>query len=111
MSRPVTRSMARKKKQEEDLKKEKGIIKTIEDVLEKTKDNLENLIRGVKPADKPTVVPDDFEDFDEAYDKQDEWGMGEGSDWEDMDEEDGKDKAIEDAMMDDLAMDDLKLRF
>lgn len=107
MSRPVTRSMTRKN---ENLKKERNIIKTIEEALTKTRDNIKTLISGKKPAD--TVVPDDFSDFDEAYDMQDKWELGEGSDWEDMDDEDAKDKAIEDAIIDDLAMtDDLKLRF
>lgn len=106
MSR-VTRSMTRKK---ENLEKEKSIIKTIEEALEKTKDNLENFIRGKKPVE--TVIPDDFSDFDEAYERQDKWELGEGSDWEDMNEEDEKDKANEDAIIDDLTMmDDLKLRF
>lgn len=110
MSRPVTRSMTRKKKEEENLKKEKSIIKTIEEALTKTRDNLRDFVRGKKPAD--TVIPDDFSDFDEAYERQDKWELGEGSDWEDMNEEDEKDKAIEDAIIDDLAMmDDLKLRF
>lgn len=115
MSRPVTRSMTRKKKEEENLKKEKNIIKTIEEALVKTRDNLRDFVRGKKPEDsKPedTVIPDDFSDFDEAYERQDKWELGEGSDWEDMNEEDEKDKAIEDAIIDDLAMmDDLKLRF
>jgi len=47
-------------------------------------------------------VPDNFSDFDEAYEMEDDWEMGEGSDFEDMD--------IEDAIMEDLA-NDLKLRF
>lgn len=112
MSR-VTRSMTRKKKQEEDLEKEKSIIKTIEEAVAKSRDTLENFIRGKKTEDrKPEeVIPDDFSDFDEAYERQDKWELGEGSDWEDMNEEDEKDKAIEDAIIDDLAMmDDLKLR-
>jgi hypothetical protein len=112
--------MTRKK---ENLEKEKNIIETIEEALVKTRDNLRDFVRGKKPEDrKPedTVIPDDFSDFDEAYDRQDKWELGEGSDWEDMNEEDEKDKAIEDekdkaiedAIIDDLAMmDDLKLRF
>ena len=112
MSRPVTRSMTRKK---ENLEKERNIVKTIEEALSKTRDNLKTLISGEKPEvtePEVTVVPDDFSDFDEAYDMQDKWELDEGSDWEDMNEEDEKDKAIEDAIIDDLAMmDDLKLRF
>ena len=107
MSRPVTRSMTRKK---ENLEKERNIIKTIEEALSKTRDDLKNFVSGKKP--EVTEIPDDFSDFDEAYAGQDEWEMGEGSDWEDMDEEDAKDKAIEDAIIDDVAMmDELKLRF
>lgn len=110
MSR-VTRSMTRKKKQEEELEKEKGIVNTIKEAVEESRNTLENFIRGVKP-EEDTVIPDDFDDFDEAYDRQDKWELGEGSDWEEMDEEDERDKAIEDAIIDDLAMmDDLKLRF
>ena len=110
MSR-VTRSMTRKRKQEEELEKEKGIVNTIKEAVEESRNTLENFIRGVKP-EEDTVIPDDFSDFDEAYDRQDKWELGEGSDWEEMDEEDERDKAIEDAIMEDLAtMDDLKLRF
>lgn len=108
MSR-VTRSMTRKRKQEEELEKEKGIVNTIKEAVEESRNTLENFIRGVE---EDTVIPDDFDDFDEAYDRQDKWELGEGSDWEEMDEEDERDKAIEDAIIDDLAtMDDLKLRF
>ena len=92
MSGPMTRSRARKAKN-------KSIIKTIEEAAES--DSLEKFIRRVKPAEKPTMVPDDFGDFDEAYEQEDDWEMGEGSDFEDMD--------VEDAIMEDLG--ELKLRF
>lgn len=91
---PMTRSRARKAKN-------KSIIKTIEEAAEKSRDSLEKFIRRVKPAEKPTMVPDDFGDFDEAYEQKDDWEMGEGSDFEDMD--------VEDAIMEDLG--ELKLRF
>jgi len=94
MSGPMTRSRARKAKN-------KSIIKTIEEAAEKSRDSLEKFIRRVKPAEKPTMVPDDFGDFDEAYEQEDDWEMGEGSDFEDMD--------VEDAIMEDLG--ELKLRF
>ena len=74
MSKRVTRSMTRKKDDE---------IKRIDDFVSRM------------PAKKPTFVPDNFSDFDEAY-EMDDWEMGEGSDFEDMDIED---------------IDDLKLRF
>jgi hypothetical protein len=90
----MTRSRARKAKN-------KSIIKTIEEAAEKSRDSLEKFIRRVKPAEKPTMVPDDFGDFDEAYEQEDDWEMGEGSDFEDMD--------VEDAIMEDLG--ELKLRF
>ena len=92
MTGPMTRSRARKAKN-------KSIIKTIEEAAES--DSLEKFIRRVKPAEKPTMVPDDFGDFDEAYEQEDDWEMGEGSDFEDMD--------VEDAIMEDLG--ELKLRF
>lgn len=75
MSKRVTRSMTRKKDDE---------IKRIDDFVSRM------------PAEKPTFVPDNFSDFDEAYEMEDDWEMGEGSDFEDMDIED---------------IDDLKLRF
>lgn len=96
MSGAMTRSRTRDAKN-------KSIIKTIEEAAEKSKDSLEKFIRRVKPAEKPTMVPDDFGDFDEAYEQEDDWDMGEGSDFEDMD--------VEDAIMEDLAMDELRLRF
>ena len=83
MSKRVTRSMTRKKEDDE-------IKRTIDDFASRM------------PAEKPTFVPDNFSDFDEAYEMEDDWEMGEGSDFEDMD--------IEDAIMEDLA-NDLKLRF
>lgn len=104
MSR-VTRSMTRKKKQDEALENERGIVKTIEEAVERSKESLSNFIRRVKPDKKPTMVPDDFGDFDEASGMQDDWELSEGSDWEDMD--------AEDAMMEDIAtMSDMsELRF
>lgn len=106
MSR-VTRSMTRKKKQEEALQNERDIIKTVEEAVKKSKESLYDFMERVKPDDKPTIVPDNFDDFDEASEMQDDWELGEGSDWEDMDEDD----ALEDAIMDDVAnMDMLKLR-
>ena len=98
MSR-VTRSMTRKKKQEEALENERGVVKTIEEAVEKSKKSLSEFIRRIEPVEKPTMVPDDFSDFDEASDRLDKWDLSEGSDWEDMD----KDDALEDAILDDIA--------
>lgn len=99
----VTRSMTRKKKEEEALQKEKDIVDTVEEAVQKSRESLTDFVERVNPDEKPTMIPDDFDDFDEAWERQDKWELGEGSDWEDMNEEDEKDKAIEDAIIDDLA--------
>ena len=102
--------MTRKKKQEEELQKERDIVDTIKEAVQRSRESLSDFMERVKPDEKPTMMPDDFDDFDEAWERQDKWELGEGSDWEEMDEEDEKDKAVEDAMIDDLASMS-KLRF
>lgn len=97
--------MTRKKKQEEALENERGVVKTIEEAVEKSKKSLSEFIRRIEPVEKPTMVPDDFGDFDEAVERQDKWDLSDGSDWEDMDEDD----ALEDAILEDLAMNKLRL--
>ena len=109
MSR-VTRSMTRKKRQkeaaDEALEGEREIVKTIEEAVKKSKESLSEFEQRIVPVEKPTMVPDDFGDFDEAVERQDKWELSEGSDWEDMDEDD----ALEDAILDDIATMS-KLRF
>lgn len=85
----VTRSMVRKAK-EKSRKEENDLTKELVDEAE----SMEEFVRRM-PDEKPTMVPDDFGDFDDAYGKQDDWSLGELSEAEDMD--------LEDAIMDDLA--------
>ena len=77
MSKRVTRSMTRKKEDDE-------IKRTIDEMKNKRVDDFARSL----PAGKPTFVPDNFSDFDDAYEMEDDWEMGEGSDFDDMDIED-----------------------
>jgi len=109
MSR-VTRSMTRTKRQEEAQEKalegERDIVKTIEEAVKKSRESLSEFAQRIFPVEKPRMVPDDFDDFDEAAGRQDKWKLSEGSDWEDMDEDD----ALEDAILDDIVtMSNLRL--